>query len=151
MAKFEEVYEDTLKLFNLHMGNSNIPTLVKIKVLSNEGIKELPGKVSKAADIVKFMTKYDVIIQINEPIFDQLGDDQKDYIVKDLLAQIYYDMDKDSLTILKPDVSTFSGVLRQYDIDKYMGIKDTISSLIAKKKEEEDIAKAAAKKVAKNN
>tara|TARA_R110002126_G_scaffold140209_1_gene285030 strand:+ start:2714 stop:3169 length:456 start_codon:yes stop_codon:yes gene_type:complete len=151
MAKFEEVYEDTLKLFNLHIGNSNIPTLVKLKVLSNEGIKELPGKVSKAADIVKFMTKYDVIIQINEPIFDQLGDDQKDYIVKDLLAQIYYDMDKDSLTILKPDVSTFSGVLRQYDIDKYMGIKDTISSLIAKKKEEEDIAKAAAKKVAKNN
>ena len=150
MAKFEEVYEDTMKLFNLHIGDSNIPTIVKIKVLSNEGIKELPGKVSKAADIVKFMTKYDVIIQINEPIFDQLGDEQKDYIVKDLLAQIYYDMDKDKLNILKPDVSTFSGVLRQYDIDQYLGIKDSIASLIAKKKEEEDIAKAAAKKANKN-
>ncbi len=150
MAKFEEVYEDTMKLFNLHIGNSNIPTIVKIKVLSNEGIKELPGKVGKAADIVKFMTKYDVIIQINEPIFDQLGDEQKDYIVKDLLAQIYYDMDKDKLNILKPDVSTFSGVLRQYDIDQYLAIKDSIASLIAKKKEEEDIAKAAAKKANKN-
>jgi len=150
MAKFEEVYEDTMKLFNLHIGDSNIPTIVKIKVLSNEGLKESPGKVTKAQDIIKFMTKYDVIIQINEPIFDQLGDEQKDYIVKDLLAQIYYDMDKDKLNILKPDVSTFSGVLRQYDIDQYLGIKDSIASLIAKKKEEEDIAKAAAKKANKN-
>jgi hypothetical protein len=150
MAKFEEVYEDTMKLFNLHIGNSNIPTLVKIKVLSNEGLKECTGKVTKAQDIIKFMTKYDVIIQINEPIFDQLGDDQKDYIVKDLLAQIHYDMDKDKLNILKPDVSTFSGVLRQYDIDQYLGIKDSIASLLAKKKEEEDIAKAAAKKASKN-
>jgi len=97
MAKFEEVYDDTLKLFN-------------------------------------FMTDYDVIIQINEPIFDQLEDNQKDYIVKDLLAQVVYDIEKDKLTIVKPDITTFSGVLRQYDIDTYSGIKESIASLLEQKK-----------------
>ena len=147
MAKFEEVYEDTLKLFNNHIANSTIPNFLKIKILSNEGLKETPGKVSKAQDIVKFMTNYDVIIQINEPIFDDLDDNQKDYIIKDLLAQIHYDLEKDKLNILKPDVSTFSGVLRQYDIDTYIGIKDSIASLLEEKKIQEDLAKQAAKVV----
>jgi len=122
MAKFEEVYDDTLKLFNF-------------------------GVVTKSQDIVKFMTDYDVIIQINEPIFDQLEDNQKDYIVKDLLAQVVYDIEKDKLTIVKPDITTFSGVLRQYDIDTYSGIKESIASLLEQKKIQEDLAKQTAKQV----
>jgi hypothetical protein len=147
MAKFEEVYEDTMSLFNRLIGDSMIPSFLRIKVLSNEGLKDCPGKVSKAQDIIKFMTNYDVIIQINEPIFDQLGDNQKEYIVKDLLAQVHYDMDKEKLSINKPDVSTFSGVLRQFDIDTYMGIKDSIVSLLEEKKIQEDLAKQSAKAV----
>ena len=147
MAKFEEVYEDTLSLFNKHIGESSIPSFLKVKILSNEGLKDLPGKVSKSQDIVKFMTNYDIIIQINEPIFDQLSDTQKEYIIKDLIAQINYDMEKDKVNILKPDVTTFSGVLREYDIDTYLGIRDTITSLLEEKKIQEDLAKQAAKVV----
>jgi hypothetical protein len=145
MAKFEEVYEDTLALFNKHIESSSIPRMVKIKILSNEGLKDSMGKVSKAQDIIKFMTNYDVIILINEPIFDQLDERQKEYIVKDLLAQINYDMDKDKLSISSPDITTFSGVLRQYDIDTYLSIKDTITSLLEQKKVDEDLAKQSAK------
>ena len=48
MAKFEEVYEDTLRLFNTHIGDSSIPSFLRVKILSNEGLKDTPGKVSKA-------------------------------------------------------------------------------------------------------
>jgi hypothetical protein len=147
MAKFEEVYDDTLKLFNTHINNSGIPQFVNIKILSNNTIKDYFGVVTKSQDMVKFMTDYDVIIQINEPIFDQLEDNQKDYIVKDLLAQVVYDIEKDKLTIVKPDITTFSGVLRQYDIDTYSGIKESIASLLEQKKIQEDIAKQTAKQV----
>ena len=149
MAKFEEVYDDTLKLFNTHINNSGIPQFVNIKILSNNTIKDYFGVVTKSQDMVKFMTDYDVIIQINEPIFDQLEDNQKDYIVKDLLAQVVYDIEKDKLTIVKPDITTFSGVLRQYDIDTYSGIKESIASLLEQKKIQEDLAKQAAKQVKK--
>ena len=91
------------------------------------------------------MTDYDVIIQVNEPIFDQLQEDQKEYVVKDLLACIIYDMEKDKLSIAQPDVTTFSGVLRQYDIDTYLGIKESIVTLLEEKKIQEDLAKQAAK------
>ena len=147
MAKFEEVYDDTLKLFNTHINKSGIPQFVNIKILSNNTLKDGFGSVTKSQDMVKFMTDYDVIIQINEPIFDQLEDNQKDYIVKDLLAQVVYDIEKDKLTIVKPDITTFSGVLRQYDIDTYSGIKESIASLLEQKKIQEDLAKQTAKQV----
>jgi len=145
MAKFEEVYQETLDEFNSHIAQSNIPGFINIKILSNNTIKDF-GTVTKAQDIVKFMTDYDVIIQINEPIFDKLQNEQKEYVVKDLLARIVYEMDKDKLSIVQPDVSTFSGVLRQYDIDHYMSIKESIVTLLEEKKREEDLAKVNNKK-----
>jgi hypothetical protein len=144
MAKFEEVYQETEDIFKTHITKSNIPSFIKIKLLSNNTLKDF-GSVTKSQDIIKFMTDYDVIIQVNEPIFDQLQEDQKEYVVKDLLACIIYDMEKDKLSISQPDVTTFSGVLRQYDIDTYLGIKESIVTLLEEKKIQEDLAKQAAK------
>lgn len=141
MAKFEEVYEDTLSLFQKHIDQTSIPRMVKIKILSNDAIKKEFGKVSKTNDIVKFMTDYDVVIQINEPIFDQLDDKQKEYVVRDLLAQIVYDMEKDKISIVSHDITTFSGVLRNFDIDTYLSIKESIITLLEQKQIEEDSKK----------
>ena len=145
MAKFEEGYQETLDEFQTQIRQSNIPEFINIKILSNNTIKDF-GTVTKAQDIVKFMTDYDVIIQINEPIFDKLENEQKEYVVKDLLARIVYELDKDKLTISQPDVTTFSGVLRQYSIDHYMSIKESIVTLLEQKKIEEDQAKINNKK-----
>jgi hypothetical protein len=141
MAKFEEVYEDTLTLFQKHIDQTSIPRMVKIKILSNDAIKKEFGKVSKTSDIVKFMTDYDVVIQVNEPIFDQLDDKQKEYVVRDLLAQIVYDMEKDKISIVSHDITTFSGVLRNFDIDTYLSIKESIITLLEQKQIEEDSKK----------
>ena len=141
MAKFEEVFEDTLTLFNRHIEDSSIPRVVKIKILSNEGIKKGFGNVTKTQEFVKFMTDYDVIIQINEPIFDQLEDNQKEYVVKDLLAKVFYDGDKDKVSILPHDITTFSGVLRSFDIETYLSIKESIVTLLEQKQIQEDVKK----------
>ncbi|MAB95137.1 MAG: hypothetical protein CMC98_03425 [Flavobacteriales bacterium] len=141
MAKFEEVFEDTLTLFNRHIEDSSIPRVVKIKILSNEGIKKGFGNVNKTQEFVKFMTDYDVIIQINEPIFDQLEDKQKEYVVKDLLGKVFYDVDKDKISILQHDITTFSGVLSKYDIDTYLSIKESIVTLLEQKQIQEDAKK----------
>ena len=141
MAKFEEVYEDTLSLFQKHIDQTSIPRMVKIKILSNDAIKKEFGKVSKTNDIVKFMTDYDVVIQVNEPIFDQLEDKQKEYVVRDLLAQIVYDIEKDKISIVSHDITTFSGVLRNFDIDTYLSIKESIITLLEQKQIEADSKK----------
>ena len=55
-------------------------------------------------------------------------------------------LDSDKLTINKPDITTFSGVLRQYSIDDYISICESIKTLQEQKKIQEDAAKQAAKK-----
>jgi hypothetical protein len=141
MAKFEEVGDDTLQLFRSHIDQSYIPRSVKFKIVSNDKLKKEFGKVSKAQDIVKFLTDYDVVIQINEPIFDQLEERQKEYIVKDLLAQVSYDMDKEKINIVQHDIITSSMVLRNYDIDTYLSIKESIVTLLEQKQIVEDAVK----------
>lgn len=138
MSKFDEVYEDTLGIFTKHIESSMIPREVKIKIISNESIKKGFGKVSKTQDIFKFMTGYDIIIQINEYVFDMLQVKQKEYIVKDLLGRIGYDMEKDKISIIPHDITTFSGVLRSYDIDTYMSIKESIITILEQKQIQED-------------
>ena len=138
MAKFEEVGEDTMALFTTHIEKSYIPRNVKIKIVSNDKIKKEFGKVNKAQDIVKFLTDYDVVIQINEPIFDLLEDVQQEYIVRDLLSQISYDMDKDKINIIQHDINTSSVVLRNYTIDTYLSIKESIVTLLEQKQIAED-------------
>lgn len=149
MSNFEEVDQETENIFREYIGNSAIPTFVRIKILSNSKIKSEFGIVSKASDIVKYMTDFDVIIQVNEFIFSQLEEEHQDYLVKDLLAQIVYDMSKDKLSIEKPDVKTFSGVLKQHNIDTYLGIRTTISAIADIQRMNEDMAKQAAKKASK--
>jgi|LakMenEpi03Aug12_release.lakeMendotaPanAssembly.Ray.scaffolds.fasta_scaffold233327_3 hypothetical protein len=142
MAKFEEVYEDTLKLIQKHIDSSFIPREIKIKILNNESIKGF-GKVSKSSDLVKYMTEFDILIQINESIFDQLTVIQKEYLIKDLLAQISYDADKDKINIITHDITTFSGVLRNYDIDTYLSVSESIKTLLEQKEIEKENEKNA--------
>ena len=112
MAKFEEVFEDTQAMFSNFTKEIDNLTQVKIKILANNRLKEI-GKVVKANDLLKHMTNEDVIILLNEQIFEQLEEEQKLMVVEELIARIYFDDEKDKLTIVSPDVNTFSLLLRK--------------------------------------
>jgi hypothetical protein len=107
MAKFEEVFEDTQALFTNFISDIDNLREVNIKILASKNLKEI-GKVVKANDLLKFMTKEDIIILLNETIFEQLDDEQKMMVVEELLAAIYFDAEKSKVSIIKPDIKTFS-------------------------------------------
>jgi hypothetical protein len=62
-------------------------------------------------------------------------------MVKDLLAKVFYDVDKDKVSILQHDITTFSGVLNKYDINTYLSIKESIVTLLEQKQIQEDAKK----------
>ena len=136
MAKFEEVFEDTQALFTNFTKEIDNLTQVNIKILANNRLKEI-GKVVKANDLLKHMTNEDVIILLNEQIFEQLEDEQKTMVVEELIARIYFDDEKDKLTIVSPDVNTFSLLLRKYGYDKYEVLHESIKALFSQEAEVE--------------
>lgn len=134
MANFEEVFEDTQELFNTFVDQIDNLREVNIKILANNRLKEI-GKVIKASDLLKHMTNEDVIILLNETLFEQLSDEQKEMVIEELTAQIYFDSEKSKITIIKPDVNTFSLLLRKYGYDKYETLHESIKALFAQAEE----------------
>lgn len=136
MAKFEEVFEDTQALFTNFTAQVENLRGVNIKILAQNRLKEI-AKVVKANDLVKHMTNEDIIILLNEQIFEQLEDEQKLMVVEEQIAKIYYDEEKEKLSIVNPDVNTFSLLLRKYGYDRYERLNESIKALFSQEAEVE--------------
>lgn len=145
MAKYDEPFEETQDLFNTVIQERGMANQVNITILSNNTAKDL-FKVNKANELLKFRTGDDVIIVLNEKIFDQLTTEQRLIVVEESLSSIHYDMENDKLVISKPDVVTFSGVLSKHTFAVWDVLRESIKTLYAAEKQAEDEAKAATAK-----
>jgi len=135
MAKFEEVFEDTQELFTRFVDQIDNLREVNIKILANNQLKEI-GKVIKANDLLRHMTNEDIVILLNESIFEKLDSSQKEMLIEELIAQIYFDAEKGKVVIVKPDVITFSLLLLKYGYDSYKILHESIKALFAQAEEE---------------
>lgn len=136
MAKFEEVFPDTQQKFTTFIGTIDSLRDVRIKILTNNRLKEI-GKVVKANDLLKHLTDEDVIILLNEQIFEQLEEEQQKMLVEELVAEIYYDLEKEKVSLLKPDFNTFSLFLQKFGYQKIDALHESIRSLFGKANEED--------------
>lgn len=128
MAKYHEVFDDHEKLFTDFIKQIDSLHGLNVKILGCNKLKEI-CKVSKATDILKHMTNEDIIILLNETIFEKLEDQQQLMVVEEYVARIYFDAEKDKLTLITPDVNTFSLLLRKYGYPEYERLNETIKAL----------------------
>jgi len=138
MAKYEEPFQDTQEIFNGVISIAELERFVNIKLLSDNKSKTIT-KVVKANPLLKFETKNDLYIFINEQIFEQLEDWQKLIVAEEAIAGVYYDNEKDKLEIKKGDVETFSGLLSKYGYDRYEVVRESIKTLYNVEKEEAEV------------
>ena len=139
METFEEPFDDTKEIFKTIIDGTDLERVVNIKLLTNNKLKEI-GKVSKSTDLVKFLSSEDIVIQINEEVFEKLDELQKIIVAEALIAHIEYDFEKDRLSINKPDVMGHSGVIAKFGDKIYLNtleiIRETFNSLKEQKEEE---------------
>jgi hypothetical protein len=138
MARFEEPYEDIESLFDeVVVNQSTLPPSVNIKLLADNKSKKI-FKVMRANDLLKYRTGDDVIIIINQNIFEQLTDVQKMIVAEEAVAYIAYDMDKDKVLITEPDFLAHSGILRKHTFEVIENVRETIKSLYDAENQAED-------------
>ena len=141
MSKFLEISAETQKVFDKSLGNSILEREVNIKILANNSLKII-GSVIKANPLVKYMCNEDVVVLINEVIFDQLSPLQQSIVADELLANIAYNMESGSVSLLKPDLSMHSGVLSKFGADACIKLSEQIRLMFDQEKEKEAQAKA---------
>jgi hypothetical protein len=128
MAKYEEPYDDVQNIFDEIITKAELDRFVTIKVLCDDVQKQI-GKVAKANELVKHFGGVDIIVIINQRIFDQLTPEQQKMQAEELLAGISWDMEKDRLIMTKPDINAYSGILRKYGYDAYEVLQESIKTL----------------------
>lgn len=138
MAKYEEPFKDTQDVFNEVIESAQLDRYVNIKLLTDNKSKTIT-KVIKSNPLLKFETKNDLYIFVNEQIFEQLEVWQKQIVAEEALAGVYFDFEKDKLEIKKGDVETFSGLLRKYGYDRYEVVRESIKSLYNVEKETAEV------------
>jgi hypothetical protein len=138
MAKYEEPFQDTQEIFGGVIANADLERFLNIKLLSDNKSKTIT-KVVKANPLLKFETKNDLYIFVNELVFEQLEDWQKVIVAEEAIAGVYYDNEKDKLEIKKGDIETYSGLLSKYGYDRYEVVRESIKTLYNVEKEEAEV------------
>jgi hypothetical protein len=135
MEKFKDIYADTKALFKTVIDGTDLDRVISIEILRNDKLKEI-GKVSKSTDLVKFMTDIDVVIQLNELVFEQLDEVQQIIVAESLLAYISFNFETDRLTITKPDVMGHSGVISKFGDKLYLNTVEIIREVFNSAKQD---------------
>lgn len=136
MAKYTEPFDETREVFDEVITTQMLDLNVNFKILADNRQKDI-YKIFKANDLVKHMTNNDVVIVVNEAIFDKLEVAQQHMVAEEATAGIHYDLEKEKLIIKKGDITTFSGLLRKYGYDKYEVLLESIKTLYDADKEEQ--------------
>ena len=137
MAKYEQPFEDTEELFANVISEADLTRYLTITLLVNNKAKDL-FKVSKANDLLKFRSGDDVIIILNEQIFEKLTDEFKRIVVEEAITYISYDSENDKVIISQPDFTAHSGVLRKHGFEKIEQLRESVKSLFQSEKETQD-------------
>jgi TRAP-type C4-dicarboxylate transport system substrate-binding protein len=148
MAKFEEPFEDTQSIFNQVIDVAGLSQLINITVLSNNKAKEI-FKIYKSNELLKYRTGDDVIIVINEKIFEKLNPQQKMIVAEEAVAYISYDSENEKLVITQPDFMAHTGVLRKHTYPVIEVVRESIKTLYQSEKQSEEETKAATEKAKK--
>lgn len=146
MSKYIELSEENEKLFREVLNETNIPEWIVFKTLDNDKLKKKVCVIGKTNDIVKAISDgVDFTIIFNEEIFDGLTPVQQRIALHECLAGVSYDPEKDSITLTKEDIYTYSSILKKYGNDEVIALKESEKSLYDAKKAKEDQEKAALK------
>jgi hypothetical protein len=115
--KFSEVTDETKDMFNALLKKMNQPFSLKFSLINNSKLKTAV-KVQKVSDIYQYISNFDVIVFFNEDIFDKLDNGAKEILLLQELDKISVNIDSGKIKFLKPDMVTFSGILKKYGLEK---------------------------------
>ena len=149
MGKFSRDLDESLekKVKNLAREMHITDWGVNVEAIRIKKSKKEVGTVVMANDLVKLFTGDEslVAVALYEEALNRMDEKNQDMVIRSLLSQISYDVDKDKIVITKPELQIGLGMYRQFGD---LAVKSAELQLLtlAQIAEEEKEKKANAKK-----
>lgn len=118
MGKFTDLVNENLekkvKNMAIEMGVKSLG--INVEVCGLKKSKKDVGVVLKGNDMVERFTNDPslVLIALYERAFEKVDEQTQDFWIRNLLSQISYDLEKDKISINKPELNISLGMYRQF-------------------------------------
>lgn len=132
MPEYLDPFPSTTEAFDKVIAETGLDQYINIVILADNKAKKI-FVVKKATPIHKHRVDDDVIIVLNEFVFDKLSEAQRLIVIEDAISRISFSDDK--LAITTPDVVVNKLVLTKHGVEDYFALQDTINLIYAQEKD----------------
>lgn len=150
MAKLFKLTEETENLINKVANEFGLNNYMNIKCFGINKQRQII-KVKKASPTEEGMgnTTDSVIVIVAEDVLTRLSDEQQELLVRDAIAEIFYDDEKDKITVVQPEICITLGGWQKWG-EKLVKAQETAILVRQQIEEEERERKAAEKELKKS-
>jgi|TARA_R110000851_G_scaffold251971_5_gene404506 hypothetical protein len=127
MAKWGEPSDETFSEVNQVLINSGLDNLINTKIIINDEQKKKVIVVKKIPANISFAFNNDLLITVNESIFDELPPLQKRLCIEEALAGTHHN--GNNIVVGTPDTNTYHSFLEKHGYDKFLVMEESIKSL----------------------
>lgn len=138
MEKHYEISKETEIHFKEIIQTLAFPTDINFGLIGDQKQKQLI-KISKANDVMKFFTQFQVIVSINEDVYDaMIGDKEKvDLLIKESLNGLSINPESGAIKITKMNLVTDTAIIERFGIEEVKNAKDLERLCLEQIKEKE--------------
>lgn len=117
MDNFYELSEETTGKFFEIFNKKSFPLSVKFQFIGDEKQKELI-KISIINPKFAFLLNKEILVSINEAIFDAFDEESVTILMEQEIDKIYINIETGKMKLIKTDLNTFSSLVNKYGVEK---------------------------------
>ena len=115
--KFDSITIETQEFFDKLISKISMPYNIKYLLVHADRQKQIV-KLHKLNEMLAFALQYDIILSINENLFNAIDDDTlKEILILQEIDKVSVNLETGRITVIRPDVVTFSGIINKYGLE----------------------------------
>ncbi len=117
MSKYYKLSDDTIDTFNEILKKKLLSTCINFEFIGCETQKCLI-KINKIPENYLFIIGKELLVSINEDVMLNFDNESIEILIEQEIDKISINMDSGKIKMIKPDLTTFSGLVEKWGLDK---------------------------------
>jgi len=134
MSKFYSLSDETIDTFKSVFNKKSFPFNVRFQFVGSESQKNLI-KITKMPDQFAFILEKELLVSINDDLMSVFEEESIQILMEQEIDKISVNMDTGKIKMVKPDLTTFSGLINKYGIEK-VAKANKVEELYAEQKQD---------------
>jgi len=117
--RFDKISDEVRDHFNDVYTKKSFPFKIGFKFINDSKLKQMV-KVQKLSDMYQFLLEKEVLVLINEDLYDKMDEESQNILFEQELDKVSIHGETGKITMNKPDLVTFSPIMQKYGHEAVM-------------------------------